>query len=126
MSNEPKLSPEVESIAWGELVLAGGRTFKDAKLWPGGAREWDWSETGTRHEPGIQPSDVEELLDHGADVVVLSRGMELRLHTCPDTVDALAAAGVEVHVEESARSVEIYNELVAAGRAVGALIHSTC
>ena len=48
--------------------------FKDVKLWPGGGREWDWGETNTRHEPGIQPSDVEELLVHRPDIVVLSRG----------------------------------------------------
>ena len=29
-----------------------------AKLYPGGARAWDWRETGTRHRPGIQPADI--------------------------------------------------------------------
>jgi hypothetical protein len=58
---------------------------KDFKLYPGGGREWDWNETGTRHVPGIQPADVEELFAHGATVVVLSRGMDLRLHVDPAT-----------------------------------------
>jgi hypothetical protein len=38
---------------------------KDFKLYPGGGREWDWTETNTGHVPGIQPADVEELLEHG-------------------------------------------------------------
>jgi hypothetical protein len=33
--------------------------------------------------PGIQPADVEELLDHGSKVIVLSRGMHLALRPPP-------------------------------------------
>jgi hypothetical protein len=64
--------------------------FKDAKLFPGGAREWDWSETGTAHVPGIQPTDVTELLEHGATVVVLSKGVYERLRVCPETLKMLS------------------------------------
>jgi NAD(P)-dependent dehydrogenase (short-subunit alcohol dehydrogenase family) len=47
---------------------------------PGGGREWNWLETGTHHNPGIQIAEVEELLEHGAGVVVLSRGMSRVKH----------------------------------------------
>ena len=57
-------SPGIKHLSWGRLETEHGE-FKDAKLFPGGAREWDWNETGTRHEPGVQPADVEELLEHG-------------------------------------------------------------
>ena len=50
------------------------------------AREWDWNETGTQHDPGIQPADVDELLAHDPEVIVLSRGRELRLQTQPQTL----------------------------------------
>lgn len=36
--------------------------FKDGKVWPGGAKEWDWRLTGTRYRPIIQPADIEETL----------------------------------------------------------------
>ena len=45
--------------------------------------------TGTDHVPGIQPSDVEELLEHGAKVVVLSKGIYQRLQTCSETLEML-------------------------------------
>jgi hypothetical protein len=48
------------------MEVEGHPPFKDAKVFPGGAREWDWRETGTRHVPGIQPADVQELIEHGA------------------------------------------------------------
>jgi hypothetical protein len=98
---------------------------KDFKLFPGGGRAWDWRETGTAHEPGIQPSDVQELLDHGATVVVLSRGMNLRLRTCPETLELLESNGIAYHIEETNTAVARYNTLARTER-VGGLFHSTC
>ena len=47
----------------GRLVVDDRTSFRDAKLFPGGSRKWDWNETGTHHTPGIQPADVKELLE---------------------------------------------------------------
>ena len=82
---------------------------KDFGLCPGGGRDTDWAETGTRHQPGIQPADVEELLAHGASVVVLSQGMEQRLHVAPAACEYL----------------EIFSDLAEVGL-VGGLFHCTC
>lgn len=118
-------SPCIRAFSWGRLEVEGHGSFKDAKLWPGGARGWDWNETGTRHDPGIQPADIEELLDHGARVVVLSRGVNERLRVMPETLDLLRERGVEAEVLASEEAVRRYNEL-AGEAAVGGLIHSTC
>jgi hypothetical protein len=107
------------------MVVEGVGEGKDFKLYPGGGRPWDWNETGTRHSPGIQPADVTELLDHGSQVIVLSRGMDLVLQTCPETLDMLKDEGVEVVVEETRAAVERYNAL-AETTPVGGLFHSTC
>jgi hypothetical protein len=120
-------SPRVTHLSWGRLEVEGrdGR-FKDAKLFPGGAREWDWSETGTSHEPGIQPADVEELLDRGATVVVLSRGFHERLRVRRETLRELEERRVPVYVERTEEAVRLYNELSKKNEKVGALVHSTC
>ena len=107
------------------MEVEGVGVGKDFKLYPGGGRAWDWRETGTEHDPGIQPADVEEILDNGADVVVLSRGMRLALKTSPETIELLNKRGVTVHVKETNEAVELYNEL-ARDHAVGGLFHSTC
>jgi hypothetical protein len=107
------------------MVVEGLGEGKDFKLFPGGGRAWDWRETGTAHEPGIQPSDVQELLDHGATVIVLSRGMQRRLQTCPETLELLQSKGVAYHIEETATAVALYNA-VAETEPVGGLFHSTC
>ncbi len=121
-----KSSPRIESVSWGVMEIEGLASGKDFKLYPGGGRPWDWRETGTRHRPGIQPADVQELLEHGCEVVVLSRGMKLVLQTCPETLELLQGAGVEIIVAETTEAVSRYNAMVAQGRAVGGLFHSTC
>ena len=119
-------SPQVRTDGWGFVEVEGLGRLRDAKLWPGGGRGWDWNETGTHHRPGIQPADVAELLDHGADVVVLSRGRELRLETTPEALALLASHQVEVVRGETGDAIGEYNRLAAAGRRVAALLHSTC
>ena len=42
-------SPRVLANRWSHLDVEGLGELKDAKLWPGGGREWDWTETGTQH-----------------------------------------------------------------------------
>jgi hypothetical protein len=98
---------------------------KDFKLYPGGGRPWDWNETGTRHQPGIQPEDVEELIAHGATTIVLTRGMDLVLQVDPRTLEFLEQKGITVHVAETRAAVALYNELVGTTPVAG-LFHSTC
>lgn len=117
-------SPRITNLAWGRLEVEGG-VFKDAKLFPGGARAWDWNETGTRHEPGIQPGDVEELLERGTTAVVLSKGFYGRLGVTPEALQMLEDRGVAAHVRQTEEAIALYNELRETQK-VGALIHSTC
>ncbi len=99
--------------------------FKDAKVFPGGAREWDWRETGTRHVPGIQPADVRELIEHDAKAVVLSTGIWQRLQVCPETLELLSENDIQFEVLQTEAAVERFNVL-RKNIAVGGLFHSTC
>lgn len=107
------------------MDVEGLGSGKDFVLYPGGGHAWDWAVHGTRHDPGIQPGEVGDLLAHGCTVVVLSQGMERRLKTMPATVALLREAGVAVHAEETTAAVSLYNRL-AETEPVGGLFHSTC
>ena len=126
MTDTQKHAPRISDCSWGRLGVEGFGSLKDAKLYPGGARAWDWRETGTRHDPGIQPADVAELLDHGAEVVVLSTGVFRRLGVCPETLLLLKTKGIACHVLPTPEAVAAYNRLADTHTPVGALIHSTC
>jgi hypothetical protein len=125
MTEHPK-SPAIEHLSWGLMEVNGLGTGKDVKLWPGGGRPWDWRETNTNHVPGIQVADIAELIDHRAEVIVLSRGMELVLQTAAETIAWLNQHAVKHHILETREAAKLYNELAGQGVAVGGLFHSTC
>jgi hypothetical protein len=119
-------SPRIKHVSWGRLEVEGRPGFyKDAKLFPGGSREWNWRETGTNHMPGIQQTDVQELLDHGAKIVVLSRGMKECLEVPHETLDFLKERQITAHVLPTIEAANLYNQL-AEKEAVGGLFHTTC
>ena len=126
MSSIKHVSPQITRLEWGHMTVDGLGSGKDFKLWPGGGREWDWNETGTRHVPGIQPEDITELLEHGANEIILSRGMFLALKTCDATIELLSSNAIPCHISETRQAAALYNELATAGRQVGGLFHSTC
>ena len=104
-------SPRISHLSWGHIEVEGCPPFKDAKIFPGGAREWDWRETGTRHVPGIQPADVRELIEHEAKAVVLSIGIWQRLKVCPETLELLAENDIQVEVLQTENAVKRFNAL---------------
>ena len=118
-------APKITSFSWGRLQIDDGSAYRDVKLYPGGSREWNWHETGTSHRPGIQIGDVQELLDHGATIVILSRGMNGRLQVRTETLEKLKERGIKTHVLLTEEAVRLYNE-IRKSQPVGGLFHSTC
>ena len=119
----------ITDLSWGdmEVSIAGEKqNFKDCKVWPGGAREWRWDETGTHHDPGIQPADIEEILAQDIDVIVLGRGQLGRLGVSAETDELLRKRGISYHTEKTRKAVALFNELVQRGKRVGGVFHSTC
>jgi hypothetical protein len=126
MMQSSNRSPQISHVSWGRLEVNGeAEPYKDAKLFPGGSREWNWRETATSHRPGIQIADVQELLEHGSKVVVLSRGMGECLHIPLETLEFLKQRQIAVHVLPTQQAVALYNKL-AQTEAVGGLFHTTC
>jgi hypothetical protein len=119
----------ITDLTWGnmEVSIDGEKqVFKDCKVWPGGAREWRWDETGTHHSPGIQPADIEEILSQDVDVIVLGSGQLGRLGVSIETDDLLRKRGISYHIEKTQKAVTLFNKLVRKGKRVGGVFHSTC
>jgi hypothetical protein len=125
MTEKKLRSPKITKLDWGRVEVEGFGEFKDVKLYPGGARSWNWTETGTEHSPGVQFADVEELLEHGAEVVVLSLGTLGRLKVQDETLTKLAEKGITTHVLKTKEAEKLFNQLCE-DKAVGGLFHTTC
>ena len=115
----------ISKISWGKIKI-DSKTYKDLKVYPNGYRTWDWGETGTRHSPGVQSLDLQELIDNGATTIVISSGMENRLQLPNNTIEYLKKNNITYYYLQSEKAVEMYNQLVGSSDKVGALIHSTC
>ena len=119
-------SPLILTLGWGKMVVERLGRGKDFKLWPGGGRSWDWEEAGTSHTRGIQVDDVKELVEHGAKIVILTRGMLLRLKVPDKTKDYLERHNIEVVIAPTKTGVKIYNDYASKNMPVAGLFHSTC
>ena len=120
--------PKILNSDWGSIQIQNGnkvQQFKDVKLYPGGARAWDWTETGTHHQPGIQPADVQELVKHDAEYILLSKGRMERLQTANETKNWLEEHDISFEILETGKLIRRYNELRDSQK-TGALIHTTC
>lgn len=101
----------------------------DIVVYPTGSKIWNWHShiPHTSHRPGTLPVDVKELVeDHKVDIVILSRGVEEVLQIDPSTIEYLKKHNKEYYILETRQAINKYNELVAQGKNVGGLFHTTC
>jgi hypothetical protein len=109
--------------------LFGSLVGTDLIVYPTGSKVWDWAAhtPNTHHRPGILPADVKELVEeHNVDIVILSKGVEEVLQTDPSTIDYLKKHKKQYHILETRQAINKYNELIAQGKKVGGLFHTTC
>ncbi|QTA78667.1 DUF498 [Desulfonema limicola] len=118
-------SPIIEAIQWGSMKLEGYPSGRDFMIYPGGAKSWDWNESNTSHEKGIQPKDIQFLIDKGAVNIVLATGMNSRLKVSDAAIEFLEKTGIEYCILSTEDAVKEYNRL-ASTIPVGGLFHTTC
>ena len=120
-------SPEITKINWGSIHIEIKNKvliFKDVKLFPGGGIEWDWKITGTKHDPGIQIMDLKDLVEAGAEKIILGKGFYGRLKVQEDTIDYMKKLNLDYYILNTEDAIRQYNRL-RVKYAVGALIHTT-
>ena len=119
----------IRQCVWGKISVVhpdgSFHEYRDAKIWPEGSSAWDWKETGTRHDPGVQISDLGGLVDK-ADIIILTRGVNGVLLVSNSTANYLLALNKRVEVLLTPDAHVLYNELVGEGKRVAGLFHTTC
>lgn len=119
----------ITHLSWGKIrINLQGKEyeFKDCKIWPEGASNWDWNLTGTTHDIGVQPDDIKDIIGYGVDVMVLSRGFDLKMKVSPATEELLKSLGIEYHIHDTEKAVDLFNKLFQQGKRVGGIFHTTC
>lgn len=111
-----KRSPTIKSYRRGRVVVEGYGSMGNAKLFPGGAREWEFPRQ--QSQAHIAKAEFMELLEWGASEVVVGGFPK------DSSLPSLSQDGTPIAVTllDTSAAIETYNRLVAEGRAVGGLI----
>ena len=112
---------KIDSYSFGRIVLQGTVFTSDVIIYPGRVDAAWWRKEGHL----LQVEDLAEALRMKPGVLVIGTGYYGILRVPRETVERIAASGIDVKVEKTARAVEVYNELERAGNVVAAL-HLTC
>jgi hypothetical protein len=125
----PKSRPIITKAKWGELVISYNNIdtiLKDAIVWNGGVKKWNWSKSNTHHSPGIQLKEIYNFVkyyDSTDFLLILSTGFKNVLQVDQKTIDWLDNKLIDYKILSTYDAIELYNN--SKGN-VCALIHSTC
>ncbi|HLP19871.1 MAG TPA: MTH938/NDUFAF3 family protein [Chitinophagales bacterium] len=120
------LANGIRSAEWSAIEFSDS-TFKDVLATWNGHLYWDWSVTDTHHSPGIQISDISQILELARlDLLILSTGYNNKLQISENTIDFLKNENIEYIILNTKEAVRLYNLELLKGTKVGAIIHSTC
>jgi len=125
----PMANPKIIDNRWGCVTIeeldGEINSYGDCMVFPGGCETWDWTETGTHHNPGVQLADI-KFIDM-VDVIILTRGMHNKLQVSQGVVNELVGQGKQVYVLQTEAAIKLYLKKIEDGwQRIGILIHTTC
>lgn len=112
---------KIDSYSFGRIVINGETFTSDVIIYPGRVDAAWWRKEGHL----LQAEDLAKALRSRPGVLVIGTGHDGVMRVPRETVERIAALGIDVKVERTTRAVEIYNELERAGNVIAAL-HLTC
>jgi len=112
---------KIDSYSFGRIVINGKPYTSDVIIYPGRVDASWWR----KESHLLQLADVAEALQTKPDVLVIGTGYAGIMRVPRETVERIAAQGIEVKVERTAKAVTIYNDLEGATTVIAAL-HITC
>ena len=112
---------KIDSYSFGRIVINGQTYTSDVIIYPGRVDASWWRKEGHL----LQFDDVAEALHAKPDVLVIGTGYAGVMRVPRETVDRIAAQGIEVKVEWTSKAVALYNGHQGAKTVIAAL-HITC
>ncbi len=115
----------IEKYSFGSMIINGREYVHDLIILPDKIIPNWWREEGHR----LKIIDLKKYLELDKidiDTVVIGTGYNGLMRVDDEVVKWFRDKGLEVHVYDTRRAVEKYNELVAKERKVLAMFHLTC
>jgi hypothetical protein len=113
----------IESSAFGRMTIDGRAYTSDLFIYPDGHVKDGW---WRRRGHALTVDDILTLVDAAPDLIVAGTGTSGRMRPEADLSPFLRERGIEFFAEPTPQAMDIYNQKVVAGLAVGACFHLTC
>lgn len=125
--SEEKPKIRIDSCSWGKIVV-NGQKYDQVLIVGDEVLERDREKLerlfGTTHVIGEW--EEEKLLSQNPEIVLIGTGWSGVLKVSDQTRKNLENAGIEVKIALTPLTVSEFNRLIAEGKRVNALIHTTC
>ena len=111
----------VDSYSFGRIVIDGKTYTSDVIVYPHRVDSSWWREEGHL----LQKGDLKDVIAAKPDILVVGTGANGVMHVAEGTIGFLRSQGIEVHVDKTAKAVDLFNNQPAGKKVVGAF-HLTC
>lgn len=112
----------IDEYAFGEILIDGMPYTSDVIIWPDHVKSPWWRAEG--HELAVD--DLADVLAAPPKVLVIGTGYFGRMRVPQQTLDALQAQGIKVHVSRTTEAVAELNRLARESADIVAALHLTC
>jgi hypothetical protein len=111
----------IEHYSFGSITIDGKTYNSDVIIYPGKVDSSWWRREGHN----LQAADLTSIIEAEPQVLVVGTGASGVMKVPRETISHLTSKGIEVHVERTAKAVELFNKLQREKIVIAAL-HLTC
>jgi hypothetical protein len=111
----------IENYKFGEMTVDGVKYSSDLILLPGRIIPSWWRQDGHK----LSCEDLQSVFDEEISALVIGTGFHGQMKVQQDVRRAAEEKGIRMHVEKTARAVQIFNQLSEHEKTAGAF-HLTC
>jgi hypothetical protein len=113
---------QIDAYTFGRITVNGREYTSDVIIYPGRVDPSWWRKEGH----SLHPEDVSDIVKASPDVLIIGTGYFGVMKVPQETLDHLAALGIDVRTGRTGKAVELYNSLREKHGTVIAALHITC
>lgn len=112
---------KITHYSFGRITIDGRTYTSDVIIYLGRVDSSWWRKKGHY----LQVVDLTGIVEARPSVLIIGTGYHGAMEVLPETIEFLKSNGIEVHIEKTAKAVELYNGISQIKPTIAAL-HLTC
>lgn len=107
----------VDNVVYNQVLIIGSKVVE---------REYEKLKSlfGTSHRIGEW--ELDSLLKEDPEIIIIGTGQDGMLMVDVKVIDTINEKNIELVIEKTPKAIDIYNQEIAKGKKVNAIIHTTC